>query len=400
MDLQDTPQQAEYRTKVRAWIEAHRHEAPPPRRGVHGVEPGPYRRWQAKLAAARLVGVTWPEEHGGAGQGLVEQLIVSAELRRAGCAGILDNIAIGIIGPTIIARGTEEQKRRYLGPMLRAEEGWCQMFSEPDAGSDLAGLRTRARPERGGFSIDGQKVWTTGAQHADFGLLLARTDPDVPKHKGLTMFLVPMHATGVTVRPLRGISGAASFNEVFFEGLFVGSDAVLGSLDGGWDVALTALMFERATLMAIFDEVGFSAEQFAAPIADHPAVADAHVRHRLAEVTCGLLSLRYSAYRTLTALSRGAVPGPEAALGKIGVIEAARQGCELIADVLGPDALEGEWGETTCEMPGLRSGGGTEEVLRNTLGERILGLPPEPRTDKNVPYSELVRPRVPAEIPV
>jgi alkylation response protein AidB-like acyl-CoA dehydrogenase len=391
MNLEDTPQQAAYRGKVRAWIEAHRHEAPPPIGGIHAVDAGLYRRWQARLAEARLVGVTWPEEHGGAGLGPVEQVIVSAELRRAGCGGIMDNIAIGIIGPTIIARGTDAQKQRYLGPMLRGDEGWCQLFSEPAAGSDLAGVQTRALRVDGGFSISGQKVWTTGAQYADFGMLLARTEPDVPKHKGLTMFLVPMRAEGVTVRPLRGISGGAAFNEVFFDDLFVADDAILGDVDGGWGLALTALMFERVTLMATFDELGLSAERFAAPIADHPGLADAHVRQRLAEVTCGLLSLRYSAYRTLTALSRGSVPGPEAALGKIGVIEAARQGCELIAELLGPDALEGEWGETTCDLPGLRSGGGTEEVLRTTIGERVLGLPPEPRVDKQAPFSELGR---------
>jgi alkylation response protein AidB-like acyl-CoA dehydrogenase len=260
-------------------------------------------------------------------------------------------------------------------------------------------VQTRARRVDGGFAISGQKVWTTGAQHADFGVLLARTDPDVPKHKGLTMFVVPIRDEGVTVRPLRGISGGALFNEVFFDDVFVGDDAVIGPVGGGWSVALTTLMFERVTLMATFEEIGLSAERFVAPIADHPDVADAHVRQRLAQVTCGLLSLRYSSYRTLTALSRGAVPGPEAALGKIAVIEAARQGCELVADLLGPEALEGEWGETTCDMPGLRSGGGTEEVLRNTLGERVLGLPPEPRMDKDVPYSELSRSGSVAEVP-
>jgi alkylation response protein AidB-like acyl-CoA dehydrogenase len=398
MNLEDTPEQATYRARVRAWIEANRHEAPPPVGGIHAVDPEPYRRWQARLAEARLVGVTWPEEHGGAGLGPVEQVIVSAELRRAGCGGILENISVGIIGPTIIARGTEEQRRRHLGPMLRGEESWCQLFSEPAAGSDLAGIQTRARRTDTGFSISGQKVWTTGAQHAGFGMLLARTSPDVPKHMGLTMFVVPMHADGVTVRPLRGISGGALFNEVFFDDVHVNADAVLGAIDDGWGVATTTLMFERATLMATFDELGLSAERFAAPIADHPKLMDAHVRQRLAEVTCGLLSLRYSAYRTLTQVSRGAVPGPEAALAKVGVIEAARQGCELIADVLGPDALEGDWGETTCDMPGLRSGGGTEEVLRTMIGERVLGLAPEPRADKCAPFSELDGRRTPAAV--
>jgi alkylation response protein AidB-like acyl-CoA dehydrogenase len=184
---------------------------------------------------------------------------------------------------------------------------------------------------------------------------------------------------------LRGISGGAPFSEVFFDGVPVGEDAVVGEVGGGWRVALTALMFERLSLIVGFDELGLGAERFAAPIADHPGLADGDVRRRLAEVTCGLLALRYSGYRTLTALSRGAVPGPEAALGKIGVIEAARQGCELIAELLGPDALEGAWGGTACEMPGLRSGGGTEEILRTMVGERVLGLPPEPRADKRAP---------------
>jgi alkylation response protein AidB-like acyl-CoA dehydrogenase len=388
MDLDDTPQQAEYRARVRAWIEAHKHHAPPPIGGVHAVDPARYRRWQAQLAEARLVGVTWPEEYGGAGLGPVEQLIVSSELRHAGCGGIADNIAISIIGPTIIARGTAQQKDRYLGPMLHGEEGWSQVFSEPAAGSDLAALQTRAKRVDGGFRLTGQKVWTTMAEHADFGMLLARTNPDVPKHNGLTMYIVPMNADGVIVRPLRGIEGGANFNEVFLDDVLVDDDHVLGGVDEGWDVALTALMYERLSLVATFDEAGMNAERFVAPLAKHPELLDSHARQRLAEVTCRLLALRFSGYRTLTALSHGRVPGPESALGKLGVVEAARQGCELIADVLGPGALDGEWGKTTCDLPGLRSGGGTDEILRNMLGERVLGLPPEPRADKGIPFSE------------
>jgi alkylation response protein AidB-like acyl-CoA dehydrogenase len=389
MNLDDTPEQAAFRSSVRDWIQANRDEAPPPLSGIHVVDSASHRRWQAKLAATGLVGVTWPEEYGGAGLGPAEQMIVASELGRAGCRA---SPTIDIIGPTLIAYGSSGQKERYLGPMLRGEEGWCQLFSEPAAGSDLGALQTRARRVEGGFSISGQKVWTTGAQHADLGWLVARTNPHVPKHKGLTMFVVPMHADGVTVRPLRGISGDAAFNEVFFDDVVVGEDAVVGAVDGGWKVALTTLMYERATLMSSFADLGLGAERFAAAVADHPGLADADTRRRLAEVTCGLLALRYSSYRAMTALSRGGVPGPEAALGKLGVIEAARQGCELVADLLGPDALEGEWGETIADMPGLRSGGGTEEILRNTVGERVLGLPPEPRADKDVPYSELGRP--------
>ena len=390
MDLKDSPEQAAYRARVRAWIGEHRHEAPPLEGGLHTKDPSAFRGWQRTLAQAGLVGVTWPREFGGAGLGPAEQVIVNAELQRAGCPGIVDHIAVGNIGPTIIAYGTPEQQERYLAPLLHGDEGWCQLFSEPAAGSDLAGITTRARENAdGGWRITGQKVWTTGAQWADFGLLIARTNPDVPKHRGLTMFLLPMHAEGVTVRPLRQISGGSHFNEVFLDDVDIAADCLLGPVDGGWGVAMTTLMFERLALLAAFEQLGWSAEDFVAPIADHPAVADADVRQRIAEIATELLSLRFSAYRTLTALTRGEVPGPEAGLGKLSVIAAGVKGAELIAEVLGPDALDGYWGDFATEMPGLRTGGGTEEILRNTVGDRVLGLPPEPRVDKDVPFSEL-----------
>lgn len=387
--LDDTPEQARYRAEVRAWIEAHRQEAPPPAGFVHAVDPGPYRRWQRKLAEARLIGVAWPREYGGAGRGPLEQAIVSDELRRAGCGGIVDHIAISNIGPTIIAHGSEEQKERYLGPMLRGDEGWCQMFSEPAAGSDLAGIVTRGRPTESGWRLNGQKVWTTMAQHADFGLMLARTDPDVPKHAGLTMFLVPMRAPGVAVRPLRQISGLAHFNEVFLDDVEVDHDAVLGEVDGGWAVAKTTLLLERSGIVSVFDELGWSAESFVQPIADHPDIDDGHIRQRIAEVTCELLALRHSSYRVLTAMARGEAPGPETSLGKIGLVDALRKGCDLVADLLGPDALEEHWLDLCADALGNRTGGGTEEILRTLVGERVLGLPPEPRVDRDVPFREL-----------
>ncbi len=389
MDVNDTPQQADYRAKVRAWAEAHAGESPPPVRGMHVGDVKPYREWMKKLGEERLVGVTWPEAYGGAGLGPAEQIIVNAELRRAGCAGIVDHIAIGELGPTIIAHGTEEQKQRYLAPMLHGDEGWCQLFSEPAAGSDLAGVQTRAKRSDGGWTISGQKVWTTMAHVADFGLLLARTNPDVSKHRGLTQFIVPMDADGVTVRPLRQISGGSNFNEVFFDDVHLDEDATVGPVDGGWGVSMTTLMFERMMVLAALEELPVGAESFVAPLVDTPAIDDPHVRQRLAELAVERIALQYTAYRALTALSQGQIPGPEAGLGKIGVMEAGRKGCELVADVLGPDALEGEWGELAAEMPGMRSAGGTEEILRNTIGERVLGLPAEPRVDKNIPFSEL-----------
>lgn len=390
MDLQDTPDQAAYRQRVRAWIEEHKHEAPQLTSGLHAADPTAFRAWQRTLADAELVGITWPREYGGAGLGPIEQVIVSQELRRAGCPGIVDHIAVGNIGPTIFTYGTDEQKARHLDPLLHGDEGWCQLFSEPAAGSDLAGITTRAvAQDDGTWRVNGQKVWTTMAQYADFGLLLARTDPDVPKHRGLTMFLVDMRAPGVTVRPLRQISGAAHFNEVFLDDVVLPADALLGPVDGGWGVAMTTLMFERLALLAAFEELGWSAEGFVEPIADLPALSDPHVRQRIASLTVELLSLRYSAYRTLTALSRGDVPGPEAGLGKIAIINAGVAGSDLIVDLLGPAELDGRWGDLAMEMPGLRSGGGTEEILRTTVGERVLGLPAEPRVDKSVPFSEL-----------
>jgi alkylation response protein AidB-like acyl-CoA dehydrogenase len=389
MDLNDTPQQAEFRARARAWITEHRHESPPPVRGLHAPDAAPYRRWQRRLADAGLVGVTWPKEYGGGGLGPVEELIAAEELMAAGCAHIIDHIAIGELGPTIIAYGTEEQKQRYVGPMLSGDEGWCQLFSEPAAGSDLAGLQARARRTETGWRLSGQKVWTTLAHEADYGLLLARTDPDLPKHRGLTMFIVDMRAPGVTVRPLRLMSGPAPFNEVFFDDVELPSDAVLGPVDGGWGVALTTLMFERLMALAAFEMLAPKPEALLAPLVDAPGIDDRHVRRRIAELTVDRLSLRFSGYRALSAIQGGKVPGPEAGLGKIGVMEAGRKAAELIAEVLGPDALQGEWGELAAEMPGMRSAGGTEEILRNTIGERVLGLPPEPRVDKDRPFSEL-----------
>jgi len=391
MNLDDTPTQAEFRARARAWLAEHRHESPPQVRGLHVEDPAPYRVWQGELAQAGLVGVTWPVEYGGGGLGPSEEMIAADEIARAGCAQIVDHIAIGELGPTLIAYGTEEQKQRYVGLMLHGEEGWCQLFSEPAAGSDLAGITTRARVNDCGWVLNGQKVWTTLAQFADFGLLLARTDPDVPKHRGLTMFIVPMNAPGVTVRPLRLMSGSAPFNEIFLDDVQLAPDAVIGPVDGGWGVSITTLMYERLMALSAFEHLAPSPEALLEPLLGSPALNDGNVRRRIAELTVDRLALRYTAFRALSDLEGGRMPGPESGLGKIGVVEAGRKAAALISETLGPDALAGEWGELAAEMPGMRSAGGTEEILRNTIGERVLGLPPEPRLDKDVPFSELAR---------
>jgi alkylation response protein AidB-like acyl-CoA dehydrogenase len=393
LDLNDTPEQAAYRAEARAWLEANSDQAPPRSGSSEDTAYTDARRaWQGRLAEAGLAAVTWPEEFGGRGLGPIEQVTVNQEISRAQVPGILDVIGIGMLGPCLIAHGSEEQKTRYLGPMLHGDEVWCQLFSEPNAGSDLAAVQTRAREnEDGGWTLNGQKVWTTNAQFASFGLLLARTDADVPKHKGLTMFVVPMDGPGVTVRGLRQISGEAEFNEVFFDDVTLDGDAVVGGVGNGWGTALTVLMYERLT-------IGFGSESFGSPTrlaetvaGDGAARADTDARHRLGEVISELLAVRYNGYRALTALARGQIPGPEAGLAKVTMVNAAIAATDLGADVVGPDALgpESEWSYLISFLPGLKSAGGTEAILRNTIGERVLGLPTEPRLDKGVPFSEL-----------
>jgi alkylation response protein AidB-like acyl-CoA dehydrogenase len=397
LDLNDSPEQAEYRAKVRGWLEEHKDDAPV-LRGEGAIEDEEaaivaHRAWQRELAEAGYVGITWPKEYGGQALGPLEQVISNQEIARAGVPGIIDAIGVGMLGPTIIAHGTEEQKQRYLAPMLHADEVWCQLFSEPAAGSDLAGIQSRAvQQDDGSWKLNGQKVWTTNAQFASFGLLLARTDPDVPKHKGLTMFIVPMDAEGVTVRGLRQITGDAEFNEVFFDDVTLDEDLVVGPVNGGWGTALTTLMFERLTIGGGSEGMGYRADRFARAIAaDESAAADPEVRQRFGELATDLLALRFTGYRILTALERGQIPGPEAGMGKVTVVTAAIAAGDLIADVLGPDALDedDEWSYLISFLPGLKSAGGTEEILRNTVGERVLGLPPEPRLDKGIPFSEL-----------
>ncbi len=397
MDLDDTPEQAAYRAQARAWLEEHKGEAPVLEgpdaiRDEHEIIAA-RRAWQGRLAEAGLAGVTWPKEYGGQGLGPIEQVIVNQEIGRARVPGVLDAIGVGMLGPTVIAHGTEEQKSRYLGPLLHGDEVWCQLFSEPAAGSDLAAVQSRARQQDdGSWVLNGQKVWTTNAQFASYGLLLARTDPDVPKHNGLTMFIVPIEAEGVTVRGLRQISGEAEFNEVFFDDVKLGPDSVVGPVGGGWGTALTTLMFERVTIGLGAEGLGYSSDRFARAIAADPhAARDPEVRTALGEIASELLAIRFTGYRTLTALQRGQIPGPEAGLAKVTLVNAAIRAGDVIADTLGPDALDAdsEWAYMISFLPGLKSAGGTEEILRNTVGERVLGLPPEPRLDKGIPVSEL-----------
>lgn len=397
MDLNDTPEQAEYRKEVRAWLDANKADAPILQGEGALTDPdeilAAHRAWQGKLAEAGLAGATWPKEYGGQGIGPVESVVISQEMQQAGVPGILDVIGVGMLGPTIIAHGTEEQKQRYLGPMLHADEIWCQLFSEPAAGSDLAAVQARAKKnEDGTWTLNGQKVWTTNAQFASYGLLLARTNPDLPKHKGMTMFIVPMDAEGVTVRGLRQISGEAEFNEVFFDDVVIDADSVVGGEENGWGVGLTTLMFERLTIGLGSSSFGYRATRFAEAIsADPTAATDHEVRHNFGELAAELEAIRWTGYRSISALQDGQIPGPEFGLAKVTTVNCAVRAGDLIADIIGPEALDedSEWAYMISFLPGLKSAGGTEEILRNTIGERVLGLPPEPRLDKGIPFSEL-----------
>lgn len=400
MNIDDNAAESAHRVRVRAYLDDHHGEL------VHGMgrEGGraerveALRRTQRVLAEGGLVGVTWPREHGGGGGSMMEQVIVDAELDRARVPPLIGQIGLGMCGPTIIAHGTAEQQQRFLGPLLRADEIWAQLFSEPGAGSDLAGLTTRAEAVEGGWNLHGQKVWTSGAQWSAWGIILVRTDRTVAKHRGLTMLILDMSAPGVTIRPLRQMSGDSGFSEVFLADVFVPAEHLLGGVGDGWRVALTTLMNERVALGGSGSDLGVGIEQLAELVAHRlpelGADEQAHVRHELGRAYVDTLAARMTGWRRLTALSKGAEPGPEASAGKLAGIALARRVADLGVRLQGDEAVfsgglgeDHPWQYVQALLPGLAIAGGTDQVLRNILGERVLGLPAEPRTDKLAPTS-------------
>jgi alkylation response protein AidB-like acyl-CoA dehydrogenase len=398
MDFDDTPEEAAWRERVREFVRDHRAELGHRSRERGWKDVATARARQALLYEGGLVGVTWPVEAGGRGGTPMQQAIVDQELARADVPGPINLIGIGMCGPTVIVHGTQEQKDRYLARLLRADDLWCQLFSEPAAGSDLAALRTRAvRGDDGSWRITGQKVWTTLAHVADYGIVLTRTDPDVPKHRGLTMFVVDLNADGVLVRPLRQMNGAAEFNEVFFDDVVVPDSERLGEPGEGWRVALTTLMSERLSLGGSGGDVGVPLERItahvAAALAGLTEDRQALVRQRLGRAVVDSLGVRYTGYRRLSVLSRGGMPGPEASAGKLAGTRVARELADLAVRLLGPDALyagddDAGWQALAAGLPGMAIAGGTDEVLRNIIGERVLGLPAEPRADKTIPFRD------------
>ncbi len=376
MDLSLTESEAAFRDEVRSWLEENSPGAAP--QGDDDAEFEFARQWQAKLHDAGYAGLSWPEEYGGKGATLIEQAIFSEEMARARAPRPANVLGLVMGGPVVIAHGNEQQKERYLEPILSAEEIWCQGFSEPESGSDLASLKTRAVKSNGGWKVTGQKVWTTYAHEAKWCMLLARTDTDAPKHKGISYFLLDMEQDAVEVRPLRQITGQAEFNEIFMEEAEVPDENVVGEVGGGWQVAITTLMFERAGLgAAAAMSVGNNLDELIELIDERGLGDDPIIRQRVAKLKIGIEALRLGAMRALTATMKTGIPGPEGSLSKWQWAEYNQALTELAADVLGTEAVQpdGEWTYRLLRSRANSIEGGTTDVLKNIVAERVLGLP-------------------------
>jgi alkylation response protein AidB-like acyl-CoA dehydrogenase len=409
MDFNDTPEEAAYRAKARAWLQEN---APKYASGARG---GPLeddesasdmaraKAWQAKKAEAGYAQVSWPKEWGGGGGTPIEAVIFSQEEAKFNVAAGYFAIGLGMCIPTVMTVGDEETKKRFVGPALRGEEIWCQLFSEPSGGSDVAAARTRAvRADDGSgdWIINGQKVWTSGAHYSDFGIIIVRTDPNVPKHKGLTMFWLDMHAPGVEARPIHQMSGGSNFNEVYFTDVRVKDSQRLGAVGDGWRVSLVTLMNERLSVG------GGGALDYAAIMnlarelqtEGGAALSDSAFREKLADWYVQSEGLKYTRFRTMTALSRGQVPGPESSIGKIiaanqlqdltnSAVEMQDQFGIIDDEAVAP--LKAAFQAGLLSSPGLRIAGGTDEILKNIIAERVLGLPGDIRVDKDVPFKDM-----------
>ncbi len=396
MDFTLTPEQQFFRDEVRDWLERNL-----PRSWVerlHGgsdiPRPEAYeflRQWQGKLNEAGFMGLTWPKESGGRGLTFMEEMILQQEMALAKAPPVLNILAVGMAGPTIIAYGTEEQKKRYPPKMLSCEEIWCQGYSEPNAGSDLASVQTRAVKEGEYYVVNGQKVWTSLAHMADWMMLLARTDPDAPKHKGITYFLLDMKSPGVTVKPLKQITGDAEFNEVYFDNVRVHESQILGGVNNGWGVGLTTLMYERLALgFGIQVRLRIALDALV-ELARHtvkngvPVTQDPVMRQKLAQMWIDTEVFKYTGARAITKLLKGELPGPEASTGKMMWVEGHQRLQELAMEIEGPFSqltqgspwavAGGLWQHTFLRSRANSIEGGTTEIQRNIIGERVLGLP-------------------------
>ena len=389
MDFRDTPEEAKFRAELRAWLEAnipaeHKARGEVAGRGDESIS----RQWSKKLHEAGYSGLTWPKEFGGAGAPYTHQAIFLEESARAETPEHIGVIGLGMAGPTIIAHGTDAQKEAHLAKILSGEEVWCQGFSEPGSGSDLASLRTKGELDGDSFVVNGQKVWSSFAHIADYCILLVRTDTEAPKHQGITYLLVDMRSSGVEVRPLRQITGDPEFNEIFFTDVRVPKDNVLGEVNQGWNVAMTTLLHERGTLgFALTARLEVLVRKLIAlakktSVNGHTAAEDPLFRDRIVQQWIDLQGLRFTNYRALTGLVKTGVPGPEGSIAKLHWSESNQRLGKLALDILGPESQldadgpgNGFWQYQQLRSRGNTIEAGTSEVLRNIIAERVLALP-------------------------
>ena len=403
MDFDETPAEAAFRAESRTFLAERAEEKDSSRMRVtmstmaedEHAHVQACRDWQSAKADAGWAGLTWPVEYGGRGlTGLQQGIFLEEESHFDVPTGMFAQ-ATGMVGPSIIVHGTEAQKQEFLKPILRGEQVWCQLFSEPNAGSDLASLRTKAELDGDEWVISGQKVWTSSAHVADWGMLLARTDWDAPKHRGITYFLLDMRSPGIDVRPLKQATGGAEFNEVFLEEVRIPKENVLGEVNGGWAVAMTTLTSERADIGSNhgmgFGTVLELARRF-------EVTGDPVMRQKLVDLYISYEISRYTGFRMRTAASQGVAPGPEVSVAKIAVSDRLAFQGDLVEEIMGAAGMlwgedapdEGYWQSMVFTGQWMaRIGGGTEDVQRNIVGERVLGLPREPSNDRTTPFRDL-----------
>ena len=403
MHIGDTPEEAAYRAEARAWLEAHatrKSDAHPGDSVDHTRDLAGHvqacRDWQRVLFDHGWAGITWPAQYGGKGASAIQAAIFNEEMAQFDVAVGTFAVSIGMVGPTLIAHGTPEQQHKHLAPILKGEEVWCQLFSEPGSGSDLASLGTRAVRDGDDWVVNGQKVWTSLGQYADYAILLARTDGDQPKHAGITYFILDMKSPGIEVRPITQITGVQHFNETFLTDVRIPNANVVGGPNEGWKVAQTTLANER-------NFIGSGGSWSASDLVDlaqrRGCAHDPHVRQRLAEAISRQETLKYLGFRMRTAMSQRRMPGPEMLTLKLAFANHWRLSAETAIGILGADAMlwgddaadKNQWGQHLLSQFAIRIGGGTDEIQHNIIAERGLGLPREPMPDKDLPWRSLNR---------
>jgi acyl-CoA dehydrogenase len=399
MDFNDTPEEAVFRKAAHDWLA----ENIPTEQELAGLDSlAAAKLWQKRLYDSGWACIDWPKEFGGRNASSVGKVIWGQEQAkfRTPDNGMF-SIGQGMCAPTMMAWATDEQKKHYLPKIASGEEVWCQLFSEPAGGSDLAALRTKAEKDGDEWVINGQKIWTSGAHYSDLAILVVRTDPNVPKHQGLSFFFLDMKSPGIDVKPIKQISGQANFNEVYFTDVRVSDAQRLGAVGQGWQVALSTLMNERASIGSGGGGVGFDSIFALAQkvnMNDRPAIKDSGVRRKLADWFVQEAGLKYTGYRTLSALSRGDIPGPENSIGKLVGAPKQQDMASFAIDLLDSSgviwdeemsAAAGLFQSTYMNSPGLRIAGGSDEIMANIIAERVLGLPQDVRVDKGIPFNEV-----------